>query len=198
MNKEQVIDLLTKSEAIVKGHFKLSSGLHSDTYVQCAKLMMHADRAEMLLKQLAFNIKDIVKSKGVTKLISPAMGGLLVGYELSRHLNLPNIFCERVNGSFELRRGFFVEPEDKLIVVEDVITTGKSSFEVVDLLKKLGAEVVLLTSIINRSGKQEIGGIEINSLIDINIPAYQENDLPEHLKSIPVTKPGSRYLTTSA
>ncbi|MBN9543688.1 MAG: orotate phosphoribosyltransferase [Alphaproteobacteria bacterium] len=196
MNEQQVIDILTKSEAVVKGHFKLSSGLHSDTYVQCAKLMMLGDQAEILCKELAQRILQTVQNLGITKVISPAMGGLLVGYELSKQLKMPNIFCERVNGTFELRRGFTVNPGEKLIVVEDVITTGKSSFEVVELMKSLGGEVVMLTSLINRSGKKDINGIQVESLLNLDIPAYQESELPEHLKNVPVTKPGSRYLST--
>ena len=191
----EVENILYESGALQTGHFKLSSGFHSEKYVQCAKLFMNTNYSSRLCEILADKVKE--KNIDIDLIISPAMGGILVGYELSRHLGVNNMFCERVNGSFELRRGFYIEKGAKILVVEDVVTTGKSSEETFSLIESFGGIIVAEASIINRSGKKYVGtreDIELISLLDLNIPIYSEDNLPEHLKLIPVVKPGSRHI----
>jgi orotate phosphoribosyltransferase len=193
----EILQEFIDAQAILHGHFLLSSGLHSDTYMQCAKVLMDTKRSEKLCKILAHKIIDKLGNNFADMVVSPAMGGVIVGYELSRHLNLPSIFCERVNGIFELRRGFEIPKNAKILVVEDVLTTGKSSLETFELIKKFDAKIVAEACLVNRAGDADIQnklGVPLISLIDINIATYDENSLPESLKNIPITKPGSRFI----
>ena len=186
--------VLRKTKALLEGHFVLSSGLHSPQYVQCAKLLSYPQKSEKFCKSLSTKIKK--KFKKIDIILSPAMGGIVIGYIVGNLLNKETIFCERVNGKFILRRGFSIKKNSKVLIVEDVITTGKSSLECARLVKKFKSKVVGYACLINRSSKSslKIKDKDIVSQIKLEIPTYKKNDLPIGLKKIPITKPGSRYL----
>ena len=186
--------VLKKTKALLEGHFVLSSGLHSPQYVQCAKLLSYPKKSEKFCKSLSTKIKK--KFKKIDIILSPAMGGIVIGYIVGNLLNKETIFCERVNGKFILRRGFSIKKNSKVLIVEDVITTGKSSLECARLVKKYKSKVVGYACLINRSSKPslKIKDKNIVSQIKLEIPTYKKNDLPIYLKRIPITKPGSRYL----
>ena len=186
--------VLKKTKALLEGHFVLSSGLHSSKYIQCAKLLSFPNLADKICKSLANKIKK--KFKKIDIILSPAMGGIVIGYIVGNLLNKETIFCERVNGKFTLRRGFSIKKNSKVLIVEDVITTGKSSLECARLVKKYKSKVVGYACLINRSSKPslKIKDKKIVSQIKLEIPTYKKNDLPIKLKRIPITKPGSRYL----
>ncbi len=186
--------VLKKTKALLEGHFVLSSGLHSPQYVQCAKLLSYPKKSEEFCKSLSTKIKK--KFKKIDIILSPAMGGIVIGYIVGNLLNKETIFCERVNGKFILRRGFSIKKNSKVLIVEDVITTGKSSLECARLVKKYKSKVVGYACLINRSSKAslKIKDKNIVSQIKLVIPTYKKNDLPIELKKIPITKPGSRYL----
>ena len=186
--------VLKKTKALLEGHFVLSSGLHSPQYVQCAKLLSYPKKSEEFCKSLSTKIKK--KFKKIDIILSPAMGGIVIGYIVGNLLNKETIFCERVNGKFILRRGFSIKKNSKVLIVEDVITTGKSSLECARLVKKFKSKVVGYACLINRSSKPslKIKDKNIVSQIKLEIPTYKKNDLPIELKKIPITKPGSRYL----
>ncbi len=186
--------VLKKTNALLEGHFVLSSGLHSPQYVQCAKLLSYPKKSEKFCKSLSTKIKK--KFKKIDIILSPAMGGIVIGYIVGNLLNKETIFCERVNGKFILRRGFSIKKNSKVLIVEDVITTGKSSLECTRLVKKYKSKVVGYACLINRSSKPslKIKDKNIVSQIKLEIPTYKKNDLPIELKKIPITKPGSRYL----
>ena len=186
--------VLKKTKALLEGHFVLSSGLHSPQYVQCAKLLSYPKKSEKFCKSLSTKIKK--KFKKIDIILSPAMGGIVIGYIVGYLLNKETIFCERVNGKFSLRRGFSIKKNSKVLIVEDVITTGKSSLECARLVKKFKSKVVGYACLINRSSKPslKIKDKNIVSQIKLEIPTYKKNDLPIELKKIPITKPGSRYL----
>ena len=186
--------VLKKTKALLEGHFVLSSGLHSPQYVQCAKLLSYPKKSEKFCKSLTSKIKK--KFKKIDIILSPAMGGIVIGYIVGNLLNKETIFCERVNGKFTLRRGFSIKKNSKVLIIEDVITTGKSSLECARLVKKFKSKVVGYACLINRSSKPslKIKDKNIVSQIKLEIPTYKKNDLPIELKKIPITKPGSRYL----
>ena len=186
--------VLKKTKALLEGHFVLSSGLHSPKYVQCAKLLSYPKKSEKFCKSLSAKIKK--KFKKIDIILSPAMGGIVIGYIVGNLLNKETIFCERVNGKFILRRGFSIKKNSKVLIVEDVITTGKSSLECARLVKKYKSKVVGYACLINRSSKPslKIKDKNIVSQIKLEIPTYKKNDLPIELKKIPITKPGSRHL----
>ncbi len=186
--------VLKKTKALLEGHFVLSSGLHSPQYVQCAKLLSYPKKSEKFCRSLSTKIKK--KFKKIDIILSPAMGGIVIGYIVGKLLNKETIFCERVNGKFTLRRGFSIKKNSKVLIVEDVITTGKSSLECSRLVKKYKSKVVGYACLINRSSKPslKIKDKNIVSQIKLEIPTYKKNDLPIELKKIPITKPGSRYL----
>ncbi len=186
--------VLKKTKALLEGHFVLSSGLHSPKYVQCAKLLSYPKKSEKFCKSLSTKIKK--KFKKIDIILSPAMGGIVIGYIVGNLLNRETIFCERVNGKFTLRRGFSIKKNSKVLIVEDVITTGKSSLECARLVKKYNSKVVGYACLINRSSKPslKIKDKNIISQIKLEIPTYKKNNLPIELKKIPITKPGSRHL----
>ena len=188
LTEEETIEILKETNSLLEGHFILSSGLRSEKYLQCAQLMMYPELAEKVCKSLAEKIK---KTNVEFDLVaSPAIGGVLVGYQVSKFLNVPNIFVERVNNVFNLRRGFECN-DKKVMIIEDVVTTGKSSLECSKCLKDLGAKISGYACIIDRSGgNSQIDGII--SQINFNIPVFSEDKLPEHLKQIKPIKPGSR------
>ena len=190
LTEDQTIEILKKTSSLLEGHFILSSGLRSEKYLQCAQLMMHADLAEKVCHSLAEKIKNEKISFDI--IASPAIGGILVGYQVSKFLNVPNIFVERVDNLFNLRRGFECNGK-KVLILEDVITTGKSSLECASCLENLGANIAGYACIVDRSGgKSNIN--KIISQISFNFPTYSENNLPDHLKNIEATKPGSRKI----
>ena len=185
--------VLKKTEALKEGHFVLSSGLHSSQYVQCAKLLSFPKTAEKICKSLASKIKK--NFKNIDVILSPAMGGIIIGYEIGKLLKKETIFCERVLGKFQLRRGFNIKKGSRVLIIEDVITTGKSSLECVKLIKKSKAKLLGFACIIDRSNKKTLKiKSKLVSQIKLNIPTYKKNNLPNKLKNIPITKPGSRFL----
>ncbi len=186
--------VLKRTNALLEGHFVLSSGLHSSRYIQCAKLLSYPNISKKICVSLAKKIKK--KFKKFDLILSPAIGGIVIGYEIGRLLNKETIFCERVKGKFILRRGFFIKKKAKVIIVEDVITTGKSSLECVNLIKKAKAKIVGFACLIDRSNKinLKIKNKKIVSQIKINVPTYKKNEIPNHLKKIPISTPGSRKL----
>ena len=186
--------VLKKTKALIEGHFVLSSGLHSSSYVQCAKLLSHPKKSKDFCISLSNKIKN--KIKNIDIILAPAIGGIIIGYEIGRLLNKETIFCERVNGKFKLRRGFYIKKNSKVLIVEDVITTGKSSLECVKLIKKSKAKLLGFACLIDRSNKNsiKIKNKKIIAQIKLEIPTYKKNNLPISLKKIPITKPGSRFL----
>ena len=189
---DKTIELLKKSDALLEGHFLLSSGKHSDRYIQCAKLIQHPEYCKEVSEIIAEKLKE--NNIDVDLCVGPAMGGVIISYEVGKALGVNAIFTERVDNDMTLRRGFEIPEGAKVIVVEDVITTGKSSFETVEVIRSYGAEVVALASIVNRSNKAEINGLPIISATKINVKTYDADDLPEHLKDTPAVKPGSRKI----
>ena len=183
--------VLKKTNALLQGHFILSSGLHSAQYVQCAKLLSYPKLSEKFTKSLASKIKK--KIKKIDIVLSPAMGGIIIGYEIGKLLGKETIFCERVNKKFTLRRGFSIKKNSKVLIVEDVITTGKSSLECVKLIKNYNAKLVGFACLIDRTSKTKIKS-RIISQVKLEIQTYTKNNLPSYIKEIPVTKPGSRFL----
>ena len=193
LSHKKSLDILKKTNALVEGHFVLSSGLHSSKYIQCAKLLSHPSKADKICKTLASKIKK--KFQKIDLILAPAIGGIIIGYEIGKLLNKETIFCERVKGKFVLRRGFHIKKKSKVLIVEDVITTGKSSLECSKLIKKANASLVGFASIIDRSSKNSLKiKKKIISHLKISVPTYKSNKLPADLKSIPITTPGSRFI----
>mgnify|MGYP003389262520 CR=1 FL=1 len=193
LSPKKSLDILRKTDALLEGHFVLSSGLHSSRYIQCAKLLSHPNLAEKICKSLANKIKNNFKK--IDLILAPAMGGIIIGYEIGRILKKETIFCERVKGKFTLRRGFKIKKTSNVLILEDVITTGKSSMECVKLIKRYKAKLVGFASIIDRSTKKKLKiKKKIVSHLKINVPTYKKNNLPKSLASIPITVPGSRFI----
>tara|TARA_Y100000590_G_scaffold449041_1_gene586579 strand:+ start:432 stop:1019 length:588 start_codon:yes stop_codon:yes gene_type:complete len=193
LSNKKSLNILKKTNALLDGHFVLSSGLHSSKYIQCAKLLSFPNLAKDICISLSRNIKK--KCKNIDLILSPAMGGIIVGYEIGRLLKKETIFCERVNKKFVLRRGFKIKKNSRVLIVEDVITTGKSGMECVKLIKKASAKIVGFACIIDRSNKKNLKiNKKIISHIKIDVPTYKKKNLPKKLKLIPITKPGSRFL----
>ena len=193
LSHKKSLNILKKTNALLEGHFVLSSGLHSSKYIQCAKLLSFPNLAEKICKSLANKIKK--KFKKIDLILAPAMGGIIIGYEIGKLLKKETIFCERVNGKFTLRRGFNIKKGARVLIIEDVITTGKSSLECVKLIKKSKAKLIGFASIIDRSTKQSLKiKTGITSHLKIEVPTFKSNKLPPELKSIPITTPGSRFI----
>ena len=192
LSHKKSLDILRKTNALLEGHFVLSSGLHSSKYIQCAKLLSFPHKAEKICKSLAKKIKK--KFKNFDLILSPAMGGIIIGYEIGRLLKKETIFCERVKGKFQLRRGFQIKKGSKVLIIEDVITTGKSSMECVKLIKNSKAKLIGFATIIDRSSKNSLKiKKNIVSHLKISVPTYKKNKIPNELKLIPISTPGSRY-----
>ena len=193
LSHKKSLDILKKTDALLEGHFILSSGLHSSRYIQCAKLLSYPYKANLICRSLANKIKKNFKK--IDLILAPAIGGIVIGYEIGKILKRETIFCERVKGKFELRRGFSIRNGSKVLIVEDVITTGKSSMECVKIIKKANASLVGFASIIDRSTKKDLKiKKKIISQLRIRVPTYKSNNLPNDLKSIPITIPGSRFI----
>ena len=192
LSLEESLKILKETKALQDGHFILSSGLHSPKYVQCAQLLSKPHKASQICISLAEKIRSSLKDFDLV--LSPAMGGIIIGYEIGKILNKETIFAERVNGEFKLRRGFNIPKKKKVLIVEDVITTGKSSLECSKLVIELDGEIVGYSCIIDRSNGKSVIKEKIISQVKLEIPTYTKDNLPESLSSIKVIKPGSRNL----
>ncbi len=193
LSHKKSLNILKKTNALLEGHFILSSGLHSSIYIQCAKLLSFPTLANKICKSLSLKIKKNFKKIDI--ILAPAMGGVIIGYEIGKLLKKETIFCERVNGKFVLRRGFKIKKGSKVLIIEDVITTGKSSMECVKIIKKAKASLVGFASIIDRSTKKNLKiKKNIVSQLKIDVPTFKKNKLPKNLKLIPITTPGSRFI----
>ena len=188
MNPTQVLDLFTQSGALLEGHFQLSSGLHSPGYLQCALVLQYPDHAA----RLGTAIADRVRSLRPSVVLSPALGGLIIGHEVARALGVRAVFAERREGRLVLRRGFQLEPAEQVLVVEDVITTGKSTRETIDVARDCGAEVVGAASVINRGLPDMDLGVRFDSLAEVSWPTHDSTGCPLCRDGLPVTRPGSR------
>ena len=192
LSSEESLKILRETNALLEGHFILSSGLHSSQYVQCAQLLSKPDKARLICSSLSEKIQN--KFKNFDIILSPAIGGIVIGYEIGRILNKETIFSERVNGEFQLRRDFTIKKNQKVLIIEDVITTGKSSLECANLVLANKGIIVGYACIIDRSnGKSSIKN-KIVSQIKLDIPTYSEKDIPDDLSAIKAVKPGSRNL----
>tara|TARA_B100000963_G_C22628451_1_gene673614 strand:+ start:1048 stop:1629 length:582 start_codon:yes stop_codon:yes gene_type:complete len=192
LSLEESLKILKETKALQDGHFILSSGLHSPKYVQCAQLLSKPQKASKICNSLAEKIKSSLKDFDIV--LSPAMGGIIIGYEIGKILNKETIFSERINGEFKLRRGFNITKNKKVLIVEDVITTGKSSLECSKLVIESGGEIVGYSCIIDRSNGNSVIKEKIISQIKLNIPTYTKDKIPESLSLIKAIKPGSRNL----
>tara|TARA_B100000609_G_C17118672_1_gene383707 strand:- start:370 stop:951 length:582 start_codon:yes stop_codon:yes gene_type:complete len=192
LSLKESLKILKETNAIQEGHFILSSGLHSPQYVQCAQLLSKPNKANKICASLSEKIRKIIKNFDL--ILSPAMGGIIVGYEIGKILKKETIFSERVNGEFKLRRGFSIKQNQKVLIVEDVITTGKSSLECSELVKKSGASIVGFACIIDRSNGNSLIKDQIISQVELNIPTYTKENLPDDLQTLTAVKPGSRNL----
>ena len=192
LSLEESLKILKETNALLEGHFILSSGLHSPKYVQCAQLMSKPDKAKKICESLAEKISNEFENFDV--ILSPAIGGIIIGYEIGRLLKKETIFSERVNGQFKLRRDFSIKKNEKILIIEDVITTGKSSLECSKLATDFGASIVGYACIIDRSNNKSLIKDKIISQIQLNIPTYTEENLPKNLSTTKAVKPGSRNL----
>jgi len=191
MTENDVLAEFRAAKALLEGHFLLSSGRHSAKYLQCARVLMDPARAARLAEALAAKIPANLRAT-ITKVVSPAMGGVIIGHEMGRALGVEAMFVERPTGTFELRRGFTLEPGDKVLMVEDVITTGLSSREAIRAIEEAGGDVVAAASLVDRTGGGVDFGVPYIPLVAINFPTYAPGEIPPELATIPAVKPGSR------
>jgi len=192
LSYKESLKILKETNALLDGHFVLSSGLHSNQYVQCAKLLSHPKKAEDICSSL---VQKIRKEFGkIDIVLSPAIGGIVVGYEIGRQLQLETIFSERINGKLTLRRGFNINPDQRVLIVEDVITTGKSALECLDIIREHKSKLVGYACIIERTNKDSLIKNNIVSQVKLNINTFKSDEIPNDLKKIPAVKPGSRNL----
>lgn len=193
MTDDEILAEFRAAEALLEGHFILSSGLRSPRYLQCARVLMNPARASRLIEALALTIPDKYKVQ-VDAVVSPAMGGVIVGHEMGRALNVDAMFLERPEGVFELRRGFRLSRGARVLMMEDVVTTGLSSREAIAAIERAGGEVVVAASLVDRSGGAADLGVPYYPLIRLDVPTYAADSLPPDLEAIPAIKPGSRAL----
>ncbi len=191
MTDEEILAEFRSANALLDGHFILSSGLRSPRYLQCARVLMDGARAEKLARALAAKLPDDLRNS-IDAVVSPAMGGVIIGHEMGRALGVPAMFVERPEGVFGLRRGFALEPGAKVLMVEDVVTTGLSSREAIAAIEAAGGRVIAAASLVDRSGGTADLGVPFAPLIRIDVPTYAADDLPPELAAIPAIKPGSR------
>jgi len=191
MTDEEILAEFRAADALLEGHFILSSGLRSPRYLQCARVLMDPARAERLARALAAKLPAEIRD-AVDSVVSPAMGGVIIGHEMGRALGKPAMFVERPQGTFELRRGFRLSPGARVLLVEDVVTTGLSSREAIAAIDAAGGKVVGAASLVDRSGGKADLGVPYTPLIRIDVPTYEADALPPELASIPAVKPGSR------
>jgi orotate phosphoribosyltransferase len=188
MTEAEVLTIFRRSGALLEGHFRLSSGLHSPGYLQCALVLQHPREAETLGAALG----DLVRSLGAQTVLSPAMGGIVIGQEVGRALGVRAIFAERADGVLTLRRGFALAPGEQVIIVEDVVTTGGSTRETIEVARAAGATVVGACAIVDRSGGRQGLDVPFHALLPMDVKAYQPDDCPLCKDGVPVVKPGSR------
>jgi orotate phosphoribosyltransferase len=188
---EEILAEFRAADALLEGHFILSSGLRSPRYLQCARVLMDGARAERLAKALAAKIPAELR-ESIDAVVSPAMGGVIIGHEMGRALGRPAMFVERPEGTFYLRRGFSLKPGERVLMVEDVVTTGLSSREAIASVEEAGGKVIAEAALVDRSGGNADLGVPFIPLVRIDVPTYDANDLPEELAKIPAVKPGSR------
>ena len=188
MDAADVIERFKRSGALLEGHFRLTSGLHSSGYLQCALVLQHPREAEALGTALATRVRDL-RAEAV---LSPALGGIVIGQEVGRVLGVRALFAERQEGKLHLRRGFSLEPGERVLVVEDVVTTGLSTRETIEVARAAGAEVVGAAAIIDRSGGQQALDVPFYALATVSLPTYEPAECPQCLTGEPVIKPGSR------
>jgi orotate phosphoribosyltransferase len=191
MTDEEVLAEFRSADALLQGHFILSSGKHSANYLQCARVLMNPDRAARLAVALAQRLPRDLRSS-IDMVVSPAMGGLIIGHEMGRALNVDAIFLERPHGHFELRRGFAIEPGARVLMVEDVVTTGLSSRQAIEAVRAAGAEVVAEAALVDRSAGEADLDVPFYPLVSLNFPVFDADNLPPELAAIPPEKPGSR------
>ena len=191
MTEDEVLAEFRASQALLEGHFLLSSGRHSAYYLQCARVLMDPERAGRLALALTQKLPRDLRGQ-VQKVVSPAMGGVIIGHEMGRALGVEAIFVERPRGVFELRRGFRLEPGQKALLVEDVVTTGLSSREAILAVEQAGGEVIAAAALVDRSGGAADLGVPFFPLVRLNVPTYEATDLPDDLAALPAEKPGSR------
>jgi orotate phosphoribosyltransferase len=191
MTEAEILGEFRAAEALLEGHFILSSGLRSPRYLQCARVLMDPQRAERLAGALAARLPLAIRDR-LQAVVSPAMGGVIVGHEMGRALSLPAMFVERPTGTFELRRGFRLDPGTRVLLVEDVVTTGLSSREAIKAIAEAGGEVIAAASLVDRSNGQADLGVPFTPLIRLDVPTYEADALPPELAAIPAIKPGSR------
>lgn len=192
MNTDDVLQIFRECGAMLEGHFILTSGLHSPVFLQKARVFMHADKTETLCSALANKVRDAFP-KGLDYVVGPAVGGIIPAYETSRHLGVPNVWVEREEGVFKLRR-FEIEKGARVVIIEDIVTTGLSIRETVKSLQDIGAEVLAAACLVDRSAGKSDVGVPLLALAEYEVPAYQPDQLPQELAAIPATKPGSRSL----
>ena len=191
MTDDEILAEFRSANALLEGHFILSSGLRSPRYLQCARVLMDPKRAEKLARALADKL-PVAIAESVDAVVSPAMGGVIIGHEMGRALGVSAMFVERPDGEFHLRRGFALEPGARVLLVEDVVTTGLSSKEAIRAIETAGAKVIAAASLVDRSGGTVELGVPFTPLIRIDVPTYAADDLPPELAAIPAMKPGSR------
>jgi len=191
MTESEVLAEFRASEALLQGHFVLSSGKHSANYLQCARVLMNPERASRLAIALAQNLPREIRA-AVDVVVSPAMGGIIIGHEMGRALNCDALFLERPEGRFVFRRGFALMPGQKVLMVEDVVTTGLSSRQAMDAVRAAGGEIVAEAALVDRSGGEADLGVPFFPLVSLNFPVYDADDLPPDLAELPAIKPGSR------
>jgi len=191
MSDDEILAEFRAADALLEGHFILSSGLRSPRYLQCARVLMDPARGERLARELASRIPQDVRDR-IHAVISPAMGGVIIGHEMGRALGRPAMFLERPQGTFELRRGFRIDPGTKVLMVEDVVTTGLSSREAIDAVRAAGGDVLSEAALVDRSSGSADLGVPFYPLIRIDVPTYEADSVPPELASIPAIKPGSR------
>jgi orotate phosphoribosyltransferase len=188
MTRDELLDLFRRSGALLEGHFRLSSGLHSAGYLQCALVLQHPQHAEALGRAIA----DRTRNLGATVVLSPALGGVVIGHEVGRGLGARAIFAERQDGVLSLRRGFNVAPNDRVLVIEDVLTTGGSTRETMQVAKAAGGQVIGAASVVDRSGGTVRFDVPFSALLDVSLATYEPGDCPLCAQGLPVVKPGSR------
>src|SRR5438876_3742090 len=188
MTRDELLNLFRRSGALLEGHFRLTSGLHSSGYLQCALVLQHPDQAEILGRAIADRTRDL----GATVVLSPALGGVIIGQELGRALRIRAIFAERQDGALMLRRGFLLAENDRVLVVEDVVTTGGSTRETIQVARAAGAQVIGAASIVDRSGagRRPALGVPFTTLIEIDLPTHEPDECPLCAQGLPVLKPG--------
>ncbi|MHB8172447.1 MAG: orotate phosphoribosyltransferase [Thermincolia bacterium] len=190
LSKEEVLDIFRHSNALLEGHFRLTSGRHSNRYMQCAQVLQYPDQTAKLCQEIA----DTFREQQVDVVIGPAMGGIIVAYEVGSQLGVKTIFTERDNGAMTLRRNFSIEPGQKVLVVEDVVTTGGSVVEVINVVREKGGQVVGVGILVDRSNGQVDFGVPTKAVLSVEVVSYEPEECPLCQQGLPVVKPGSRQV----